>query len=115
MSSKLLKAQFNKMHTGAILIDKDSVSIFAGDLKNNLIDISSGGINIQVSPGKSIILNSLDIRGPLHKQSSIPFDFLPGFTNPTPRKELNIPLVDAAPDIIGVMSLYGAIASAGGL
>jgi len=115
MSSKLLKAQFNRMHTGAILLDKDVVSIFAGDSKNNLIEVSSGGVNIQVGPGKSIILNSLDIRGPLHKQSSIPFDFLPGFVNPTPRKEINIPLVDAAPDIVGIMSLYGAIASVGGL
>jgi hypothetical protein len=114
MSSKLLKAQFNKMHTGAILLDVESVSMFAGRFKDNMIEVSRDGINIQTGPGKSITLNSLDIRGPLHKQSSIPMDFLPGFTNPTPRKTLYLPVVDTAGDLVAISSIYSAVVFAGG-
>jgi hypothetical protein len=115
MSSKLLKAQFNKMHTGAILLEKDSVSIFAGNYRNNVIEITDKGISLQCGPGKNVMINSLSIKGPLHTQSSLPMDFLPGITNVSPRKTLDIPFLDAVPDLVGVMTLYGSIASAGGL
>lgn len=114
MSSKLLKAQFNKMHTGAILLDVESVSMFAGRFKDNMIEVSRDGINIQTGPGKSITLNSLDIRGPLHMQSSLPMDLLPGFTNPTPRKVFNFPITESGGDLVAIGSIYSAVAIAGG-
>ncbi len=62
------------------------------------MEVGREGINIQPGPGGVLYLNTTDIKGPLHKQSSIPMDWLPNvpFLNQTPRKRFDLPVITSA-------------------
>lgn len=64
-------------------------TLFSG---RSFIEVGEKVINIQPAFDGKIALNSLNILQPLSRQSSIPLDYLPGFTNPTPRKYFEPPL-----------------------
>lgn len=112
MKSKILKAQFNSMCLGGIFLDFHTVALFSGETGMNAIEVTPHGINIQAGSGKPIYLNGLTITGPMHRQSSLPADYLPGLTNPTPRKTFDLPIMFELPDLIGVSVAYATIVGA---
>jgi len=113
MKSKILKAQFNEMCLGGIFLDFHTVALFSGESKMTAIEVTPQGINIQAGSGKPIYLNGLTITGPMHRQSSVPADYLPGLLNPTPRKTFDMPIMFEIPDLINISTAYGLVA--GGL
>ncbi len=99
MSSKVLKAQFNKKCIAGLKLDMDFCALYGGFNGLSVIEILPSGINIQPGPGNPLYLNTLNIKGPMHSNSSIPFDFLPGISNITPRKTIDFPFLESATQI----------------
>lgn len=86
---KLLKCQMNSYATSGILLEMNVTTLFSG---RSFIEVADKVINIQPAFNGKIMLNSLNINQPLARQSSAPLDYLPGFTNPSPRKYFEVPL-----------------------
>jgi hypothetical protein len=112
MKSKILKAQFNEMCLGGIFLDFQTVALFSGQSKMAAIEVTPKGINIQPGPGNSLYLNTLTVTGPLHRQSSLPADYLPGLTNMTPRKTFDMPIIYEMPNLINLSATYALVAGA---
>lgn len=110
MKSKIIKAQFNELCIGGILLDQMNVALFSGENGMTALEVTPSGINIQPGSGNALYLNTLNIKGPMHKQSNIPGDFL---TIPIlPRKTFDFPLLDAMENLTASMCTYATIAGA---
>ena len=98
MSCKIIKAQFNDSCISGLHLSLESTAIFANRNKLVCVEVGREGINVQPGPGGVLYLNTTDIKGPLHKQSSIPMDWLPNvpFLNQTPRKRFDLPVITSA-------------------
>ena len=99
MSSKVLKAQFNKQCIAGMYLDMNLCAMYGGVNGLSAVEVLTTGINIQPGPGNGVFLNTTNIKGPLHSQSSIPFDFIPGLLNPTPRKKFEISILSSMTQI----------------
>lgn len=110
MQSKILKAQFNRMCVSGLILDMNSVSLYAGENKTTSIEVTPTGIAIQPGPGNPVYIGTYDIKGPGYKQSRPFADFLPGVANFTARKEVDLPFVNQFKDIAIVMGTYAKIA-----
>lgn len=110
MKSKILKAQFNEMCLGGIFLDFQTVALFSGQSKMAAIEVTPKGINIQPGPGNSLYLNTLSVTGPLHKQSSLPADYLPGLLNLSARKSFDMPMIYEVPNLINISTTYALVA-----
>lgn len=106
MKSKILKAQFNKMCLGGLLLDMHTVALFSGTEGMTAIEVSPKGINLQPGPGNPLVLNSLDIRGPGYKYYSSILDFFPVWHTATPRKEFNMPVKNEIAEMFGVSAAF---------
>jgi hypothetical protein len=98
MSCKIIKAQFNDSCISGLHLSLESTAIFANRNKLVCVEVGREGINVQPGPGGVLYLNTTDIKGPLHKQSSIPMDWLPNvpFLNQTSRKRFDLPVITSA-------------------
>lgn len=112
MSSKVLKAQFNKQCIAGIYLDMNLSAMYGGYNGLSTIEVLPSGVNIQPGPGNFVYINTNNIKGPMHSQSSIPFDFLPGFINPTPRKNFDLNIINT---VTQIAIASGAIAVLQGL
>lgn len=86
---KLLKCQMNSYSSAGLLLEMEVATLFSG---RSFVEVNDKVINIQPAFDGKIFLNTLNIAQPLSKQSSIPLDFLPGWTNFSPRKYFEPPL-----------------------
>ena len=93
MQNKILKAQFNEMCLGGLILDMNSVAMFSGDSGLTALEVTSEGIHLQPGVGNPIVMSTFDIKGPLYKSTMPPADYLPGITNPTPRKTFDLPIL----------------------
>ena len=88
MKAKVLKAQFNEMCLGGMILDMNRVNLYSGIYQMNGIEISQHGVNIQSEVGLPIVLNSATIYGPGYMELTTPADFIP-FAHPfLPRKTI---------------------------
>lgn len=110
MQNKILRAQFNKMCVGGMILDMNSVAIFSGDTGGVALEVTPDGIHIQPGIGNPLVLNTYDIRGPMYKQSMPPGDYLPGFSNFTPRKQFDLPILRQAGDLAVGCAAYVTLA-----
>lgn len=99
MSSKVLKAQFNKKCVAGLKLDMNFTALYGGYNGLSVIEVLPSGINIQPGPGNPLYINTNNIKGPMHSNSNIPFDYLPGFFNPTPRKYFDLPILGSMTQI----------------
>lgn len=97
MKAKILKAQFNKMCLGGLLLDMKTVAIYSGMNGMTNIEVSPEGINIQPGPGNSLSINTMNVKGPGFVYQNSFADFLPVKYVFLPRKTIDIePLKDIA-------------------
>lgn len=111
---KNLKAQFNKQCIAGLQLEQQVVAMYSGYHRTSCIEVTPAGINIQPGVSNPIYMNSLTLKGPMHTQSSLPFDFLPGFINPTPRKTIDLPVLESLAELAvaaGAISVILGMAS----
>lgn len=102
---KLLKCQMNTSCDSGAILEMNVATLFSG---SSIVEVSNKVINLQPSASGKIMLSSLNVNQPASKQSTLPLDFLPGFTNTSPRKTFEIPLemeFEASARIIGLTFL----------
>lgn len=85
-----LRAQFNQSCVAGLLLCNNTSSLYASKL--NCIEVGVNGINIQAGPGNPIYLSGI-IKGPGYSASTLPMDYMPGFTNQTARKTIDLSAV----------------------
>jgi hypothetical protein len=107
MKSKLFKAQFNDLCLGGMLLDNTRVSVYAGEMGLNCIEVTSQGINIQAASG-SIVLNSTNLRGPGFTYNSTLADFVPFIHSFLPRKNIG-PILELTQSFSAVSGIAAAI------
>lgn len=110
MQNKILKAQFNKMCVGGMILDMNSVAIFSGDTGGVALEVTPDGVHIQPGLGNPFVVSTYDIRGPMYKHSMPPGDYLPGLSNFTPRKQFDLPILRQAGDLAVGCSAYAMLA-----
>ena len=86
---KILKMQYNELCDAGIFLEDREVSLFS---KLSTLQVTNTSIHLQPDPSGSINLTSMLIRQPIALQSNLPLDFLPGLTNPSPRKTYDMPV-----------------------
>ena len=114
MKAKVLKAQFNEMCLGGMILDMNRVNLYSGIYQMNGIEISQHGVNIQSEVGLPIVLNSATIYGPGYMELTTPADFIP-FAHPfLPRKTIT-PVINIAKQFKAVAGVGTLLAIAGAL
>ena len=98
---KLLKLQPNSSCKSGVFLNTKTATLFS---KENIVEVNGSGINIQPAFNKAVGLNTLNIKGPLYKQSVPPGDFIPGPANTTPRKEFAVPFELELESMISTLS-----------
>lgn len=101
---KLLKSNFSDIANAGILLEDRGITLFS---KVSKLNINESGISLEPGIDGNISLNSLNIKQPLAKQSSLPMDFVPTFFNQTPRKTFDLPIINETQDIAGLTVLLG--------
>ena len=114
MKAKVLKAQFNELCLGGMILDMQSVTLHSGPNKMNGIELSQQGINIQTEIGQPIVLNSPIINGPGYSFLSTPADFFPWAHVFLPKKTI-APIIGIADQFKGLAIVSSLIATAGAL
>lgn len=109
MQSKILKAQFNKMCLGGILLDMETVALFSGANGMSNIEVTPNGINIQPGPGKPLVISTMDIRGLGYRYQMCPTDFFPVAYISLPRKNIDLQVLDDIKEIITIGSAFGGV------
>ena len=110
MKAKILKAQFNDLCLGGMILDMNRISLYSGFNKMNGIEISQHGVNIQTEIGLPIILNSTSVYGPGFLYLTTPADFIPLAHAFLPKKSI-VPIINIADQFkafVGVGSLLVA-------
>lgn len=105
---KLLKNRFNTESISGVLLEDREVILYSS---LSAINVNEDSINLQPGVGGHISLTSFDIRQPLCKQSSIPADFAPGPSNITPRKTLDVPMLDQMVNFGALAGVLGRMLS----
>ena len=115
MTTKTLRAQFNDSCVSGLQLSLESTALFANRNRLVCLEVGRDGINIQPGAGGTLYLNTTDIKGPLHVQSSIPMDWLPNvpFLNVTPRKRFDLPLIEVGIDVGVCVGAFATILSGG--
>lgn len=109
MKNKVIKAQFNNMCMAGMILDMESVALYAGLKRTTALEVTPGGINIQPGQGNSLFLATYNIKGPGYKQSMPITDYLPTLANHSPRKSFDLPLMDEAYSLMEVGGIYAAL------
>lgn len=102
---KMLKNSYNELCQAALVLEDNEISIGCG---SSSLNVNSKGIDLQPSPNGSINLASLNIKQPLCRQSSIPYDFIPTFFNQSPRKIFDMPMIEEIAELQGLTASLGA-------
>lgn len=111
MQSKILKAQFNKMCLGGILLDMKSVAMYSGLNGMSVVEVNENGINLQPGPGKPLIINTMDVRGLGFRYQMSPLDFFPKAYIVKPRKNIDLEVLKNAKEAIIVASAFAGLTS----
>ena len=109
MQSKILKAQFNKMCLGGILLDMETVALFSGANSMTNIEVTPNGINIQPGPGKPLVINTMDIRGLGFRYQMSPADFFPFKYVYLPRKKIDLQVLEDAKEALIIGSAFAGV------
>ncbi len=111
MSVKRIKAQFNDSCVAGLELSLESSALFANRNKMVCIEVGRDGINIQPGPGGTLYINTHDVRGPLYKGSSMPFDWLPNipWLNMTPRKKFDLPVMNTMASVGICTAAFSAV------
>ena len=102
---KLLKSNFSDVSNAGILLEDREVTLFS-DVSS--LNVNESGISIEPGIGGNISLNTLNIKQPMSKQSSLPEDFIPPLFNQTPRKRFDLPIMNEMQDIAGLTVILGS-------
>ena len=111
MQSKILKAQFNKMCLGGILLDMETVALFSGASGMSNIEITPNGINIQPGPGKPLVINTMDVRGLGYRYQMSPTDFFPLAYTKLPRKNIDLQVLEDVKETLIIGSAFAGVAA----
>ena len=114
MKAKILKAQFNDMCLGGMILDMNCISIYSGLNKMNGIEVSQNGINIQSEMGVPIVLNSTNVYGPGFMYLNAPSDFVPFAHAFLPKKSI-APITNISNQFKAVAGIGTLLAIAGAL
>lgn len=106
---KNIKAQFNKQCIAGLQLEMQTAAVYSGYNRSSCIEVTPAGINIQPGVSNPIYLNTLTLKGPMHSQSSLPEDLIPGPANLTPRKNLDIPALDSIAELTVAASAIAVI------
>ena len=101
---KLLKSNFSDVSNAGVLIEDREVTLFS-DVSS--LNINESGISLEPGISGNLSLNTLNIKQPMAKQSSLPEDFLPTLFNQAPRKVFDLPVVNEMKDIAGLTVILG--------
>lgn len=102
---KMLKNSYNDLCEAAIVLEDNEISIGCG---SSSLNVNSKSIDLQPSPNGSINLASLNIKQPLCRQSSLPYDFVPTFFNQAPRKTFDLPMIEEVAELGSLTTSLGA-------
>jgi hypothetical protein len=110
MKAKILKAQFNELCLGGMILDMNRVIAYSGENKMTGIEISQHGLNIQTEFGKPLVLNSTTIYGPGYQYLTTPADFIPFAHAALPKKSIApiMEIVDQFKSFMAVGTLLAA-------
>ena len=111
MKAKILKAQFNELCLGGMILDMNRVSLYSGLNKMTGIELSQHGLNIQTEMGKPLVLNSTTIYGPGYQYLTTPADFLPFAHAALPNKSI-LPIIEIVSQFAAFMAV-GTLLAAG--
>ena len=113
---KNIKAQFNKQCIAGLQLEMQTAALYSGYSRSSCIEVTPAGINIQPGVSNPIYFTTLTLKGPMHTQSSILEDFLPGPSNLTPRKYIDIPALESVAELtIATSAIAVILGSASGV
>lgn len=105
---KMLKCRFNELCNAGVLLEDREATLFSG---LSSVNVNSKSVDIQPSFNGYISLSTMNIKQPLAKQSNIPMDYLPGFSNISPRKIFDLPLIEEFGELTAITISIGVLLS----
>jgi len=113
MSSKILKCQFNELCLAGLELRNNRAVMYSGVMKENIVEVSNSGVNIQATGAGRITLNSTQVYGPGFLYLSTPADFVPFAHIFTPRKTV-APIVEILDDFKSINQFAAFVVLLGG-
>lgn len=114
MKGKVLKSQFNALCLGGLELKENKVSMYAGILGENIIEVGAEGINIQTIGAGRVTLNTTQLYGPGFLYASSPADFLPIVHIWTPRKTI-APILEIKDEFLAINQFGAFVMLMGGI
>ena len=114
MSSKILKCQFNELCLAGLELKNNRAVMYSGIMKENLVEVTNNGVNIQTTGPGRITLNSTQIYGPGFMYVTSPADFVPFARIFAPKKTI-APVLEIMDDFRAINQFAAFVVLSGGV